>query len=276
MWAWLFLYAGGGLIIGSFLNVFVIRSRTGRSISGRSGCLSCGERLRSTELIPIISWMLQRGTCGTCGSSISLQYPLVEIVTGALFVAVLFANVSIAASVFLFALFSIWVAIATYDIRHRIVPDEWGYGAALFAIFYFVSIHEGAIHSFWFWIAGPLVALPIAFLWYFSDGRAIGLGDAKLALSVGWFLGPASGLVALLCSFVVGALYALAVLLPLPHYRTIAAVFFKNGVPGRGKKFNMKSEVPFGPFMLLGALVVWAVETFNFSIPLLSDMLLLW
>lgn len=79
-----------GLIIGSFLNVVIYRYNTGRSVQGRSGCLSCGKTLSAVELIPLFSFIFQKGKCHGCGSKISWQYPLVEFSTGIAFTLIAF------------------------------------------------------------------------------------------------------------------------------------------------------------------------------------------
>lgn len=73
-----------GLIVGSFLNVVILRMNTGKTLGGRSMCLSCNKKLEWYELIPLVSFIIQRGRCTKCHSKISWQYPIVEAITAVL------------------------------------------------------------------------------------------------------------------------------------------------------------------------------------------------
>lgn len=112
-----------GTIVGSFLNVVVLRYNSSFSIYGRSGCPSCGKTLTWFELIPILSFFLQMGRCRVCGSRISLQYPLVEALTGVLFLFIFLKGLPAAFTFYMFVISSLLVAILVYDIRHKIIPD---------------------------------------------------------------------------------------------------------------------------------------------------------
>lgn len=256
-----------GLIVGSFLNVAILRSFTGKSLAGRSGCLSCGAQLSPWSLVPVISWLAQSGRCVSCGSRISRQYPLVELMTGALFGVVAGAGLPLLPHVAMLTLVALWVVIAVYDLRHTIVPDLWAYLAVPCAIVVATAmVPWPMVVSFVFfgWVAmvGPLFGL-----WFFSRGRAMGLGDSKLALSLGALLGPLYGFVALMTSFVIGALISVAVLLPFPWYRDLYTKYRKGGLRSGGQRFTMKSEVPFGPFLILGTLCIWILLAYGIDIP---------
>ncbi len=118
-----------GTIIGSFLNVVALRYKTGKNLSGRSMCFSCGTDLKWFELIPILSFVFQKGKCRTCRSPFSAQYPAVEALTGLVFATTttFFYFLPIEASLvllpFFLVCFSILIVIAIYDIRHMIIPD---------------------------------------------------------------------------------------------------------------------------------------------------------
>jgi len=254
------VYGLFGLIIGSFLNVVIIRSHTGRSLAGRSGCLECGAALTPLMLVPVISWVFQRGKCVACESRISLQYPLVELATAALFVGVGMTEMPLVPTILTLMFMALIVCIIAYDMRHTIIPDEWVYVAALLAL----SMHVWSFPQMQFPISeailvllsGPFVAAPIFFLWFVTRGRGIGLGDAKLALAVGWFLGVGYGLISIMLAFVIGAAISVFILLPMPVY---AQALARWGLLQRpvNKAFTMKSEVPFGPFLAAGLLLVW-------------------
>jgi prepilin signal peptidase PulO-like enzyme (type II secretory pathway) len=247
-----------GLIIGSFLNVVILRFDTGASIArGRSKCFSCDKTLFWYELIPFMSFLLQKGRCKGCGSKISWQYPLVEL-AGALVFPL--AYVSVPGAFFdvfhflAFALISIilcvYVVIYVYDLKHKLIPDFFSYGVALLSLALIVlewsmvgSIDLSKL------LAGPALFLFFFFFWFVSRGTWMGLGDAKLALSVGWILGLSQGIAAILFSFWIGALFSLVVM-----------ALQKLGA--RRGNLGMKSQIPFGPFIILGFLIafMWRVD----------------
>lgn len=244
-----------GLFIGSFLNVVLVRYNTGRSlVSGRSMCFSCGKTLAWYELIPVASFFLQGGKCRICKSKVSWQYPLVELATGALFAMVVMflpaTRENVLELLYYLAVVSTLLVIAIYDLKHKIIPDLFAYLFAALGAVHLVAFagfpgvfHGEALAAL---LAGPLFALPIAALWYFSDGRWIGLGDAKLALGIGWFLGLALGGSAMILSFWIGAVVGLA-LIGLAKLR----MRFMHGM-----RVSLKSEIPFGPFLILGTFIV--------------------
>jgi leader peptidase (prepilin peptidase)/N-methyltransferase len=257
-----------GTIVGSFLNVLILRHNTGVSaLRGRSFCFACGKKLGPLELIPVLSFILQEGKCVGCHSKISWQYPLVETSAGLLFIGVfikyggwfgLFFNPwFILISLLTVA---ILLAIAVYDLKHKIIPDRWIIVFGLLALLKISADFllmpgtslELKTHLFWYLIAGPALALPLFLIWLISRGRWMGLGDPKLVLGIGWFLGPVLGLSAMILAFWIGAVYGL-VLMILSKFNW------------HGLKINGKSEVPFAPFLILGFLLV-----FFFSIDILN------
>ena len=153
---WFFMFAFG-TIIGSFLNVVILRYNTGEPIvNGKSACFSCAKKLSWYELIPIFSFAALRGKCGKCKSKISWQYPLVEFFTGLLFLAVylklngfyflnsnnLFSlgnSVSKYSYFYYLAVFSILIVITVYDLRHKIIPDLLVFSFAFISLIYLVA-----------------------------------------------------------------------------------------------------------------------------------------
>jgi leader peptidase (prepilin peptidase)/N-methyltransferase len=259
-----------GTIIGSFLNVVIYRLGSGFGFSGRSKCLSCGKTLRASMLVPLLSYLAQRGRCAYCRTKISPQYPLVEFATGMLFVMVLLVNdpSAVFSGMHTFVLFfldllvfSVLIAVTVYDLKHKIIPDRLALlfaffaGLALLLKLRFGILPESYIPIFDVvptWIdlaAGPLLAFPFAALWFFSGGRAMGLGDAKLAWGIGWFLGFAKGFSAIILSFWIAFIPSLILLL-LPR-----------------KSFTMKSEIPFAPYLVLGTFVAcyFGVDLLNWT-----------
>ena len=243
-----------GIIIGSFLNVVILRFNTGKTLGGRSICFSCSRTLSWYELIPLFSFLAQAGKCRGCKSKISIQYPLVEILMGFIFAAIfiklqfLFWVASLNFFItfgYIAILFSLLMVIAVYDLRHKIIPDILSFvfgllafiGMFLFTGAYF-QLHLPSLANF---LAGPVMAFPFAFCWLISRGRWMGLGDAKLALGLGWFLGFSLGISALVLSFWIGAVIGILLL-----------VF--------SKRHGLKTEIPFAPFLVIGTLLTFLFQ----------------
>jgi leader peptidase (prepilin peptidase)/N-methyltransferase len=270
------IYALFGLIIGSFLNVVILRHGA-RTVGGRSGCLSCGAPLLWYDMVPVFSWLALAGRCRACGSRISAQYPLVEASTAVLFALVGLSGLSIPLKVIALIIMALLVLITAYDIRHTIIPDEWAYGFAALAFISsspFALTQGGASGILMLLIAGPLCALPLFALWLVSGGRWMGLGDAKLSLGIGWLLGLASGISAIFLAFVIGAVISVCVLLPMQYLRQRFGLGGGAGritrLSGRGTGFTMKSEVPFGPFLIASCIFIWLMMVYGIPIPFLS------
>lgn len=239
-----------GLVIGSFLNVVIYRYNTGATVAGRSMCLSCGAQLTWKDLIPVASFIVQNGKCRYCGARISWQYPLVELFTGSLFIAAYYSFGLSLVLLYAFVQLGILVVITIYDIRHKIIPNGFVYTFAALALarvgveMLLAGTWQGFEYQL---LAGPLLAAPFALLWYFSKGEWMGLGDAKLALGIGWLLGLANGYLALILAFWTGAMIGLT-LLGVGRIRQLSL---------GSKKVTMKSEIPFGPFLILGTLLMF-------------------
>ncbi|MBX4189369.1 prepilin peptidase [Candidatus Parcubacteria bacterium] len=226
-----------GAIVGSFLNVVGLRLRSGLTLGGRSFCPTCHKALKWWELVPILSFIFLRGRCSACRTKISWQYPLVEILTGLVF-ATLYISLrpfSITSYFLLLTTFCLYIVILIYDLRHKIIPDLLVYAAILLSLVY-RSLSTGHISD---WLSGPAFFVFFASVWALSKGRAMGFGDAKLALSIGLLLGASEGASAMVMAFWIGSVVAL----------TMMALFKE------GKGLTMKSEIPFAPFLILGAWV---------------------
>lgn len=233
-----------GLIIGSFLNVLILRYNTGRSLGGWSGCLSCQKKLCWYELIPVVSFMWQGGRCRGCRSKISWQYPLVEFFTGIIFSLiywrfylvpgqVLFYWLAAAASIFIFV----------YDWRHLIIPDRAIVFLIVLAVIRALFFGPGLIESL---TTGFGLFLVFWLLWYFSGGRWLGFGDAKLVLALGILLGWPASFSALCLAFWSGAIIGLS-LIAFSQAKKLLKLF---------RRYTMKSELPFAPFLLIGTWLV--------------------
>ncbi len=262
-----------GTIIGSFLNVVILRYNTGESaIAGKSVCFSCAKALSWYEMFPILSFVALKGKCGSCKSKISWQYPLVEFFTGFLFLFTYlktndFSFQGLPLEIFYyFVIFSILIVITVYDLRHKIIPDLLSYSFAFISLIWFIfalptsDVGKAKIFQtpyIFDLLAGPILALPFFLMWLLSRGRWMGLGDAKLALGIGWFLGLVSGVSAVILGFWIGAIVSVFLLL-LQKLNLI------------GKRLTIKSEIPFAPFLILGLLIIFF---FGFDVMSLGNFL---
>lgn len=244
-----------GSVIGSFLNVVILRFRSGRGLGGRSLCFSCGKTLSWYELVPIASFLTQRGKCASCQTKISWQYPAVEALTGLLFTILflrfeylLFTVPLLFAILFAYYGFisCLLTVLTVYDMKHQILPDSL---TALFASVAFVGMFflKGDalilhVPTAWRLVAGFVFAAPFSLLWLGSKGKWMGLGDAKLMVGIGWLLGISAGAAAILLSFWIGAAFGVVFLLAL-SLKT-------------GRQASMKTAIPFGPFLALGTVIV--------------------
>jgi len=236
-----------GTIIGSFLNVVVLRYNTGLSIiSGRSRCFSCGKDLCWYELIPIFSFLFLRGKCLGCNSKISCQYPIVEFLTGIIFVG-LFLKFGLTQLLPLYFFIAfLLIAMSIYDFKHKIIPDGMVFTFIIFSFGILLSTHTlGELFGLPIsldLLAGPILFSFFAFFWLISGGKWMGFGDAKLAIGVGFLLGFSGGVFAIILAFWIGAAVSLILML-LQKIKL--------------SKFNLslKSEIPFAPFIIASVFI---------------------
>lgn len=253
-----------GTVIGSFLNVVIFRYHSGTTFLGRSMCFSCGKSILWHDLVPVVSFLALGGKCRFCRSKISGHYAVVESLTGILFMLFFWkiGGVSEFLAItsflyftnlfFLFTIGSLLVVIAGYDIKHKIIPDAFAYSFATLAFIKLLFFPQ-FVPTSWDFVAGPLLAFPFACLWFFSKGKWMGFGDAKLALGIGWFLGLTAGFAAVILAFWIGAVFGL-VLIALGKFTQssfFASIFHH--------RITMKSEIPFAPFLILGLLFTYFV-----------------
>jgi len=220
-----------GLAIGSFLNVVVARVPLRRSIvSPPSACMSCGNELAWYDNVPLVSWLVLRGRCRTCGVRIAARYPAVELVT-ALLVAGCFWKFGLTGSAFVAAFLCIvLVAVSGTDLEHHIIPNRIVLPAAAL-----VLAANTALHLSPEWALAALGASGFLFAAALAYPKGMGMGDVKLALLMGAALGrtvPVALMIGMLAALIPG-LYLLA----------------RHGSAAR------KMRIPFGPFLALGSVV---------------------
>lgn len=226
-----------GLIIGSFLNVVVYRVPAGLSVvRPASRCSACTTPIRPRDNIPVISWLLLRGRCRDCSEPISPRYPLVEALTGALFVVMaLKFGLSDELPAYLY-LVAVGVALALIDLDVKRLPDvltlpSYAVGAILLGL---ASLHDG--HALLRAILGAAAMFAVYFALCFAYPAGMGFGDVKLSGVLGLYtawLGWDVWAAGLLLGFFLGGFFGIGLIL--------------------AKKGGRKTAVPFGPFMLIGA-----------------------
>ena len=253
-----------GLTVGSFLNCVIYRLKTGQNfLKGHSSCPHCLHQLKWYDLIPVLSFILLKGKCRYCKKPISWQYPLVEIATGSLFLLIFNFQFSIFKqfSIFNFLnliyywfIVSLLIVIFVYDLKWYVIPDKIVYPAIIIALifnFQFSIFNQFSIFKFSILSA---LGTSIFFLAIFliSRGKWLGFGDVKLAFFMGLFLGFPDILVALFLAFLIGAMIGLGLI-----------IFKKKG---------LKSEIPFGPFLITGTLIAlfWGNQIINWYLNLIT------
>lgn len=255
-----------GLIVGSFLNCAIFRFGEGESaLLGRSRCPKCRRQLAGIDLVPLVSFFVLRGKCRYCRNPISWQYPAVELATAILFLATAwnFYPALFWGEFFLFSLFQLlgWgifisamIMVFVADWRWYLIPD----GALIVGFFGVLTARASQIAEHYFLFAefdwrmatDPLAAAFFAgglFLAIFlaSRGKWMGFGDVKLAFLLGFALGFWPALLALFLASFLGAIIGLGMIW--------------------AKKKKMSSQIPFGPFLVSGALAAmfFAPQFFN-------------
>jgi prepilin signal peptidase PulO-like enzyme (type II secretory pathway) len=254
----IFIFFIFGLIIGSFLNVVICRLNLAESLLGRSHCPKCQKMIRWYDNVPLLSFILLKAECRDCREKISWQYPLVELTIGVIFAAVAWVFLREGALtnwlevIFYCGFFSALLVIFVFDLKHLEIPMPVIWLALAWTLIFLLILDGlnfqpgmGIFSSRIF--SGNLAGL-LAFGFFFilafgSREKWMGMGDAYLALLIGLGIGAEKILPALMLSFLLGSLFGIAL---------IAA-----------KKKTLKSQIPFGPFLASGAVImILALEFF--------------
>lgn len=253
-----------GVCIGSFLNCVIYRTELQQNMSGdpkkkavsflrgKSFCPHCKHTLGWLDLFPVLSFLFLGGKCRYCKKKISWQYPLVELATGIIFLLIFkflnfynFLNI-----VFLFYVASSLIIIFIYDLKHYLIPDKVLFPAIVITLVYnLLNINQIFYNLF----AAVIACGFFLAIFLFSKGKWMGFGDVKLAVLMGLLLGLPNVLAALFLAFFFGAIIGV-----------ILMVLQKKG---------LKSEIPFGPFLIAGTffamfwgqqIIGWYLRIFNF------------
>lgn len=227
------LFAVIGLCVGSFLNVVIIRVPKGESIAFPSShCLSCNTPLKWYHNIPLFSWLILQGKCSFCGTKISIQYPIVELTTMAIFVVAILKSETLFGACISATLFTILLALSVIDLKYKAVPDSISLPALIVSLFMhdFLYSLNGALL-----LAGGFTLLRMFVSWIIKK-EAMGEADIIIAAIIGATLGVELGL---------SAIY-IAALISLPAFLIVS----KKGY-----------ELPFIPFLTLGLFITWCAQT---------------
>lgn len=223
-----------GAVFGSFLNVVAYRLPRHESlVAPASRCPACDTPVKPYDNVPILSYVLLRGHCRSCGASISPRYPLVEALTAALCAGAVLAHDSASAVALSIALIVIVIPAALIDVEYRIIPNKLTALGAVAALVFGLALDPAGEPQRLIAGAGAGGFLLLAALAY---PGGMGMGDVKLAAVMGLFLGRAVApaiLIALLAGVLVGAAI----------------------IARKGTRDGRKTAVPFGPFLALGAIV---------------------
>jgi leader peptidase (prepilin peptidase)/N-methyltransferase len=234
------LFALAGLPIGSFLTVLVHRLPKSQSIvAPRSHCPRCGTPIRARDNVPVVSYVFLRGRCRSCGEPVSIEYPLIELATAALFAGAGALIEPLYAAILVAGFLALMLAVAVIDARHRIVPNRLVYPAL---VAFLVAIAVGHFTGGGVDLVDGLVGLAAygvpMFLVALAVPGGLGMGDVKLAALIGLVVGS-MGLslvgVAAFLGIVGGGLAAVVAMAIL--------------------RYSRKRQIPFGPFLAGGAAI---------------------
>ena len=227
-----------GMVVGSFLNVCICRMPKNESIvSPPSHCPNCSYQIRWYDNIPVVSYLFLRGKCRGCGTRISLQYPLVELLNGllTLFLFLRFGPTLVFAALFLFC--SALVVITFIDIEHQIIPDEISLSGIVvgFVLSFIINGHTW-LNSLLGILLGGGSLLLVAWSYQRLTGKeGMGGGDIKLLAMMGAFLGWKAVPFIIFASSLVGSLIGITIMLL--------------------QKKDSKLAIPFGPYLAFGAVL---------------------
>jgi leader peptidase (prepilin peptidase)/N-methyltransferase len=227
--------------VGSFLNVCIYRLPLGQSVlSPPSTCPSCRTRLRWIDNIPVVSWVLLGGKCHHCRAPISIQYPIVELVTGVLFVLVTWLTPMGPLLAARLTLVVILIVLFGIDLHHQILPNAITLPGIVIGFLFSLAGPPGWIDGLLGIMLGGGVLYAIAWTYYaVRHEEGLGMGDVKMLAMIGAFLGWKAVLVTLILSSFAGALVGVGI------------IAFSRG--------GMRLALPFGTFLSLGALAAMLV-----------------
>ena len=243
-----------GICLGSFANVCIYRlPKNKQIITGRSFCPKCKKTIKWLDNIPLISFLLLNGKCRKCRKPISLKYFIIELITGIGFLLIYLNFNNYLTIIFLSVLFLLYLIIFFIDLKHFIIPDGLNFGIMALAIFknFLPNFNASFIHDINQSIIGGIVGyLSIWIIIYLyrviKKIEGMGLGDAKLMTGIGLLFGWQSIPFVLFISAVLGLVFATPSLI--------------------NKKKNLRSKIPFGPFIITACLIYFLYGDFLYGL----------
>lgn len=221
-----------GLLIGSFLNVCIYRIPEKISVAkGFSFCPTCKNRIQPYDLIPVVSYLFLKGSCRYCKTHISAKYPIVEFLTGVLFLLVFYEYGLTPLAGLVAVLVSVLLVVTFIDLKYQIIPD--GLVLIIFAAGIPTAFLSGL--SPWEHVIGFFAVSVLLLIIAFLSNGGMGGGDIKLMAAAGLFLGWKLIVLSLMIASIFGAIISIGLLVL--------------------KKADRKSMVPFGPFLSLGIII---------------------
>lgn len=240
-----------GLIVGSFSNVCIYRIPRNESIIyPASHCPKCRSNISPQDNIPLLSYILLKGRCRNCKSKISIQYPIVELLTGLIYLIIyLTYGLSIQSLIYII-LSAALIIIALIDLNERIVPDVISLPGILigFILSFFVPYISFINSALGIFVGGGIILIIGIVGSVIFKKEAMGGGDVKLAAMIGAFLGWRYIIISLFLGFFLGALAGIILIL--------------------SKIKSRKDVVPFGPFIVLGSFItlLWGEQIISWYI----------
>ena len=241
-----------GLSLGSFANVCIYRlPQIKYTLLGRSFCQRCKKKIKWCDNIPLISYLMLGGKCRNCKKAFSINYFIVELIYGIGFLLIFLFYENYLEIIFLQFILLIFVIILFIDFKHFIIPDSLNFMFCLLAFLknftnnfdsnftynYVISTLGGAL--------GFLIIYVIIYFYKkFKNIEAMGLGDAKFMIGAGFLFGPESVLLILFYGSVLGLIYVIPPLI--------------------NKSKNLKTKLPFGPFLIFGTIIYYFSGNFLF------------
>jgi prepilin signal peptidase PulO-like enzyme (type II secretory pathway) len=226
-----------GLILGSFFNVVILRVPRGESIVHPSShCPFCRRELKPIELIPIVSFIMQSGRCRSCGSRISIQYPIVEFVTGLGFALINLWSDGFGQLLAGLTFFSFLLICTVIDLNEMILPNKLTVPGMIIGLI-FAAV--GFTIPFWQSLLGLFVGGAILLVISLISRGGMGLGDVKFIAFIGSFVGVLGVLKTLFIASIIGTVIGLIYLLYTKQGRT--------------------TPIPFGPFLAVAGAIVFFI-----------------
>jgi len=241
-----------GLVVGSFTGAYTYRlQRRGLLREPRSFCDNCKKRIVWSDNIPVLSFILLKGRARCCKEKISLRYPLIELGTAAVFLLFYWVinncqifsssllctpvgTSQVFSSIFYLFIAVLLISVFVIDYESKIIPDELVYTGIVVSILFLLSTDSALL--FENLLAGAMASVFLLLIHLITRGAGMGLGDVKLAIFIGFLLGWPQVISWLFISFLLGGLAGVILLLT--------------------NKAKMKTQVPFGPFLIISSFIV--------------------